>query len=77
MARWILLIRWSTVNGAELRGTGHELGTIAEGKLADLLVINGDPSVDIGVLRDSRNLLMIMKGGELVKDELPHADKTL
>jgi imidazolonepropionase-like amidohydrolase len=43
---------------------------LEQGKLADLLVVDGDPSVDISVLRDPENLLMIMKGGELVKDEL-------
>ncbi|MCP4006023.1 MAG: amidohydrolase family protein [bacterium] len=67
------IIRWATVNGAELEGVTDELGTVEEGKLADLLVVNGDPSVDISVLRDPQNLRMIMKGGELVKDELPAA----
>ena len=28
---------------------GDELGTIAEGKLADLLVVRGDPSADISL----------------------------
>ena len=37
------VIRWATKHGAELMGRGHELGTVAEGKLADLLVVDGDP----------------------------------
>lgn len=64
------VIQWATVNGAALEGTSDELGTLAEGKLADLLVVDGDPSVDIAVLRNPDNLLMIMKDGKPVKDEL-------
>ena len=44
------VIRWGTVHGAELMGRGEELGTVAAGKLADLLVVNGDPVADISVL---------------------------
>jgi imidazolonepropionase-like amidohydrolase len=43
---------WATANGAELMGMGAELGTVEPGKLADLLVVDGDPSVDIAVLQD-------------------------
>ena len=64
------VIRWATKHGAELMGRGDELGTIKVGKLADLLVIDGDPVEDIDVLQDRSNLLAIIKGGQLVKDEL-------
>jgi imidazolonepropionase-like amidohydrolase len=38
---------------------------------ADLLVVDGDPLADIEVLAaDGRNLRLIMRGGELVRDEL-------
>ena len=36
-------IGWATRNGAEMLGLKDELGTIEAGKLADLLVVNGDP----------------------------------
>jgi imidazolonepropionase-like amidohydrolase len=65
------VIRWATKHGADLMGREHELGTLAAGKLADLLVVDGNPLEDIGVLRDRDNLLAIVKGGRLVKDELP------
>ena len=64
------VLRWATVNGAALMGFGDELGTIAEGKLADLLVIDGDPVADISCLGDTNNLLAIVKDGEFVKDAL-------
>jgi imidazolonepropionase-like amidohydrolase len=64
------VIRWATVNGAELMGRGDDLGTVTEGKLADLLVVDGDPVADISVLADSRRILAVMKDGRFVKDEL-------
>jgi imidazolonepropionase-like amidohydrolase len=64
------VIRWATKHGSELMGRGHELGTVAEGKLADLVVVDGDPLADITVLQEPTNLLAIIKGGDLVKDRL-------
>jgi imidazolonepropionase-like amidohydrolase len=64
------VIRWATRNGAEAMGMGNETGTVEPGKLADLLVIDGDPSADITVLQDRSKLLAILKGGALVKDVL-------
>jgi len=64
------VIRWATVNGAELMGRGHELGRVAAGMLADLLVVDGDPVADISVLRDGSRIAAIMKDGSFVKDGL-------
>jgi imidazolonepropionase-like amidohydrolase len=65
------VIRWATKHGAEAMGRGDELGTVTPGKLADLLVVNGNPLTDISVLQDRSNLLGIIKGGRMVKDCLP------
>ena len=65
------VLRWATVNGAELMGRSHELGQVKEGFLADLLVVDGDPLADMRILQDPARLLAILKGGTLVKDELP------
>ncbi len=65
------VIRWATKHGAELMGRGDQLGTVTPGKLADLLVVDGDPVEDIAVLADRTKLLAIMKDGRLIKDELP------
>ena len=64
------VIRWATRNGADLLGRAHELGSVREGYLADLLVVDGDPLSEIAVLQDREKLLAIMKGGTLVHDEL-------
>jgi len=64
------VIRWATVNGAELMGRGDELGSISVGKLADLLVVDGDPVADISVLRHGSRISAIMKDGQFVKDSL-------
>ena len=65
------VIRWATKHGAELMGRGDELGTVTAGKLADLLVVDGNPLTDIAVLQDRANLLAILKGGHPIKDCLP------
>ena len=64
------MIRWATRNGFELMGRAGELGSVREGYLADLLVVDGDPLSDPAVLQDGERLLAVMKGGSLVTDEL-------
>jgi imidazolonepropionase-like amidohydrolase len=64
------VIRWATKHGAEAMGRAAELGTVEAGKLADLLVVDGDPSSDIGCLRDPARLQAILKDGAFVKDAL-------
>jgi imidazolonepropionase-like amidohydrolase len=65
------VVRWATVNGAALMGRGDELGTVRAGKVADLLVVDGDPIGDISVLADPARIVAVMKDGSFVKDELP------
>jgi imidazolonepropionase-like amidohydrolase len=64
------VIGWATHNGAELLGMKDDLGTIESGKLADLLVVNGDPVADITVLQKRANLAVVMKGGNFVECQL-------
>jgi imidazolonepropionase-like amidohydrolase len=64
------VIRWATKHGAQAMGRGDDLGTIEAGKLADLLVVDGDPSSDLGCLRDPARLLAILKEGAFAKDAL-------
>ena len=45
------------------------LGVVEEGALADLLLVRGNPLVDIDRLADpERNFLIIMKDGRIVRD---------
>ncbi|MCF2527370.1 metal-dependent hydrolase family protein [Yinghuangia soli] len=66
------VIGWATRNGAELARRGHDLGTLEPGKLADLLVLDGDPATDIGVIAEGKPLA-VLKGGEVAAGELPGA----
>jgi imidazolonepropionase-like amidohydrolase len=63
----------ATKTNAELFGKEDEIGTVQEGKLADLLVVNGDPLEHIAVLQNPDNLKLIMKGGRMVKNEFEHS----
>lgn len=43
------------------------VGRVKEGYLADLLLVDGDPTQDVAILQDKANLAMIMKDGALYK----------
>jgi imidazolonepropionase-like amidohydrolase len=47
-----------------------DIGTLEAGKLADLLVVDGDPLDDVGILMDREKLEVIMQGGALHKNAL-------
>ena len=48
---------------AECLGIERELGSIEKGKLADLLVIDGDPLADLRILTDLARIRLVMKDG--------------
>jgi imidazolonepropionase-like amidohydrolase len=53
--------------GGQIMGMGHELGQIKRGYLADLLLVQGDPTQDVALLQDKARLLAIMQGGRFHK----------
>jgi imidazolonepropionase-like amidohydrolase len=55
-----------TRNAAAAVHRSHEVGTLEAGKLADLVVVNGDPLADVDNLL---NVAMVIKGGEIVIDK--------
>jgi imidazolonepropionase-like amidohydrolase len=71
MVEWgltpIQAIQSATVSAAELLGWQDRLGSIAPGKLADIVAVAGDPLADVAVLE---NVGFVMKGGVVVKNEL-------
>ncbi|HAT7965725.1 TPA: amidohydrolase family protein [Legionella pneumophila] len=65
------IIRSATVVNAELLMQKGKLGVISEGAYADLLVVDGNPLVNLNVLlRPDENLKLIMKDGVIYKNEL-------
>ena len=56
-----------TKYGGEAMDLSGELGQVRDGFLADLIMVNGDPLVDLKLLLDTDNLLVIMKNGEFHK----------
>lgn len=57
------VLKWATANGAELAGRGDDAGTVQPGRLADLVVVNGDPAQDITVLKEPGAIEMVLLGG--------------
>lgn len=72
------LLRMATGQNGQLLGMsgarnpyGASVGCIAAGSLADLLVVDGDPSRDLDFLTDPQaNLRLIMKDGKIYKNAL-------
>ena len=56
------VLRIATLGAARVMKRDAELGTIAPGKLADLIVVDGDPAQRIS---DIRRVSLVMKGGVL------------
>ncbi|MFI5311463.1 MAG: amidohydrolase family protein [Gemmatimonadales bacterium] len=54
------VLKIATINSARAIGVGDRLGTLEAGKLADLVVVRGNPLQDI---RNTHNVQMIIKGG--------------
>ena len=65
------ILRQATSENAALLQQDGKLGCVAVGAHADLIVVDGDPLERIELLAaDGAHLSMIMRGGELIKNEL-------
>src|SRR5436190_2444426 len=53
----------ATKTGAEIMGRGDEFGTLQAGKLADVLVVDGDVLADISILEDRSRFVAVLQGG--------------
>ena len=53
----------ATKLGGEIMMKGSELGQVRKGYLADLLLVDGDPALDVSILQDQNRLLGIMLDG--------------
>ena len=62
------VLRQATSGNAELLERSGDLGTVAPGALADLIVVDGDPVADLGVLSGrGERISLVMKGGGIFK----------
>jgi imidazolonepropionase-like amidohydrolase len=66
-------IRCATQTGAEIMGLSHEVGTLAVGKLADVLVVDGDVVGDISLLENRARFVAVLQGGRLKSGQLLQA----
>ena len=57
---------------AQCLGLQQEIGTIAPGKKADLILVEGDPLRDVTILEEGRGIKLVMKGGSVYVDRLSH-----
>jgi imidazolonepropionase-like amidohydrolase len=60
------VIRSATSTAADLLGMSGEIGTLREGAVADLVVLDGDPLEDIAVLAEPKHITHVVQGGQLV-----------
>jgi imidazolonepropionase-like amidohydrolase len=57
------VLRCATKTGAEILGREDELGTLEVGKLADILVVDGDVVGEIAILQDRSRFITVMQAG--------------
>lgn len=59
------IIRIATLNGAVFLGKDRDMGTVAVGKLADLLMLTADPTQDV---ENIKKIALVMKNGEIIDE---------
>ena len=60
----------ATRTGAEILGRGGEIGTLESGKLADVLVVDGDVLADIAILEDRKRFVAVIQNGAVTAGQL-------
>lgn len=63
----LAILKMATANGATALGIENEVGTIEKGKIADLVILDDDPTNDI---RNTRSIYMVLKSGNRVDLQL-------
>ena len=67
-------LQCATKIGGQVMGMAGELGLVKKGFLADLLVVDGDPLKDVGIMADEARLVAIVKEGAFHKNGLVAAE---
>jgi imidazolonepropionase-like amidohydrolase len=55
-------IQAATLRPAQMQGVADDLGTVSAGKLADMIIVNGDPLQDLSLLQ--HEILVVIKDGQ-------------
>jgi len=63
------VLRMATLTAAQIMKRDDELGSVAPGKLADLILVNGDPTANIS---DIRKIDTVIKGGAVMYPAEPY-----
>lgn len=67
------VITCATKTGAEIMGRGDEFGTLEKGKLADVLIVDGDVVADVSLLEDRSKFIAVLQGGVIKAGQLSKA----
>lgn len=67
-------IMCATKTGAEIMGRSDEFGTLEPGKLADLLIVDGDVLADITLLEDRSRFIAVLQGGVIKAGQLTRTE---
>ena len=65
-------LKSATANDAELLGIGQKVGTLEKGKLADVIAVPGDPTLDITA---TERVSFVMKEGKVIRQGPPSVQK--
>ena len=57
------VIRIATLHGAKYLGRDNDLGSITEGKIADMVLLDSDPLADIN---NAKDINMVIKNGVII-----------
>jgi imidazolonepropionase-like amidohydrolase len=62
------ILRSATSGNAAILGAGDRLGQVAAGFIADLILVDGDPTADLSLFKDDgRHVPVVMKAGQFLK----------
>ena len=62
------IVRMATKVNAEILLMGDQLGTLEEGKLADVILVKGDLSQSVAPITDPNNVKLVIQDGKIVKN---------
>lgn len=64
------VLQCATRTGAEIMGLENEIGTVEAGKLADILIVDGDVLKDISILENRNKFIAVIQGGVIKAGKL-------